>query len=97
MFTRLLSLWVTGALLLPLNWGTTLGSEDDDEDVTPTPDYDYNATFDYYLYNGTSVINYEMYEILHDTKNQGNTDSVSVYRHYGILAGLLVLHICQQT
>ncbi|KAK2902773.1 hypothetical protein Q8A67_007486 [Cirrhinus molitorella] len=96
MFTRLLSLWVTGALLLALNWGTTLGDEDY-EDVTPIPDYDYNATFDYYTYNGTASINYDVYEVLHDTKNQGNTDSVSVCRHYGILAGLLVLHICQQT
>ncbi len=31
--------------------GTTLGSEDYDDDVTPTPDYDYNSTFDYYLYS----------------------------------------------
>ncbi|KAL1259798.1 hypothetical protein QQF64_010375 [Cirrhinus molitorella] len=75
MFTRLLSLWVTGALLLALNWGTTLGDEDY-EDVTPIPDYDYNATFDYYTYNGTASINYDVYEVLHDTKNQGNTDSV---------------------
>ncbi|KTF76054.1 hypothetical protein cypCar_00019192 [Cyprinus carpio] len=95
MFTRLLSLWMTGALLLPLNWGSS--SDDDDyEDVTPTPDYDYNVTFDYYLYNGTEephVLNVES-KVL---PNQGNTDSLSVYRHYGILAGLLVLHICQQT
>ncbi|KTF87282.1 hypothetical protein cypCar_00021574 [Cyprinus carpio] len=66
MFTRLLSLWVTGALLLPLNWGTTLGIEDYDEDVTPTPDYDYP------LYDDKSF-NYENYVILNDTKNQGNT------------------------
>ncbi|XDV40612.1 hypothetical protein PO909_009656 [Leuciscus waleckii] len=96
MFTRLLFLWLTGALLLPLNWGTAFSSEDD-EDVTPTPDYDYNSTFDYYMYNVTETVNYDIFEILPDTRNQrnqGNTDSVSVYRHYGILVGLMVLLIC---
>ncbi|KAK7147041.1 hypothetical protein R3I94_009780 [Phoxinus phoxinus] len=95
MFTRLLFLWLTGALLLPLNCGTAFGN--DYEDTTPTPDYDYNSTFDYYMYNITESINYDIYAVLHDTRNQGNTDSVSVYRHYGILVGLLVLQICQQT
>ncbi|KAG1962025.1 hypothetical protein F2P79_005779 [Pimephales promelas] len=80
MFTRLLFLWVTGALLLPLNWGTAFGSEED-EDMTPTPDYDYNnSTYDYYTFNDTGNINvnYELYEVLPDSRHQGNTGSVPV-------------------
>ncbi|KAK9960872.1 hypothetical protein ABG768_008706 [Culter alburnus] len=98
MFTRLLFFWLTGALLLPLIWGTALVNEEDEVMIT-TPDYDYNFTHDYYSYNET----YESLVILPDagipenTGNQGNTNSVSVYKHYGILAGLLVLQICQQT
>ncbi|KAI7806392.1 hypothetical protein IRJ41_005108 [Triplophysa rosa] len=85
MFTRLLSLWVTGALLLPLSCGS------EDEDVTPTSNYDYdyeNATLDYYTYNP------ESYEVLNVAKNK---DSVQVFRCDLILSGLLVILVCQQT
>ena len=98
MFTRLLSLWVTGALLMPLIWVNASSSEDY-EDVTPTPDFDYNVTFDYYLYNGTetSNANSELLEILPDTKNQGNTVLTPGHRYYVILAGLMAMKICKQT
>ncbi|TRY86389.1 hypothetical protein DNTS_012153 [Danionella cerebrum] len=91
MFSRLQSLWLSGALLLHLIWGGAFCSEIY-EDVTPTPDYDYNSTFDYYLYNGTETLpNYNVYSVLPDT------GTVLVFRHYVMFAGLVMMKICQQT
>ncbi|XP_010882965.1 uncharacterized protein LOC105018877 isoform X2 [Esox lucius] len=47
MYRRLLSLWVTGALLMPLCWANEEDHKDEYEDISPTPDYDFTATFDY--------------------------------------------------
>ncbi|CAB1334722.1 unnamed protein product [Coregonus sp. 'balchen'] len=52
MHRRLLSLWVTGALLLPLCWANQEDFEEEIDDYsTQTPDYDYNATFDYEMFS----------------------------------------------
>ncbi|KAI1886009.1 hypothetical protein AGOR_G00209630 [Albula goreensis] len=59
---RLLSLCLTGALLLPL----CQGNEEEynyDYEATATPDYDYNVTFDYIYLNNVSDVDYGLYEV----------------------------------
>ncbi|KAJ8398461.1 hypothetical protein AAFF_G00427160 [Aldrovandia affinis] len=72
---RLLSLCLTGALLLPL----CQGNDDEyvyDSDTTATPDYDYNATFDYMYYSNASQVDYRDFDIQipgnEDTKDTMN-------------------------
>ncbi|KAJ8287975.1 hypothetical protein COCON_G00006340 [Conger conger] len=61
---RLLSLWLTGILLLHLCQGN-VEEYDYDYNTTATPDYDYNVTFEYDYVDST--VNYESYEILKST------------------------------
>ncbi|KAJ8354650.1 hypothetical protein SKAU_G00222170 [Synaphobranchus kaupii] len=74
---KLLSLCLTGALLLPLCQGNDAEYDDeyDDEydyDTTAPPDYDYNATFDYEYLDNTSSLNYDLFEIM----KSGTEDTV---------------------
>ncbi|XP_069041035.1 uncharacterized protein [Lepisosteus oculatus] len=60
---RLLQLFLTGALLLPLCWGAERDYTQDYY-ATATPDYDEdNSTIDYFFWSNTSIKS-EVYEIL---------------------------------
>ncbi|KAL0985301.1 hypothetical protein UPYG_G00155210 [Umbra pygmaea] len=80
MHRRLLSLWVTGALLLPLCWASQEEYEftegDDLDNVTPTPDYDYDATFVYGFIYTSEEPDYSEFTFPGDNKTEiGNKTS----------------------
>ncbi|KAM4601244.1 uncharacterized protein ACJ7VT_021037 [Polymixia lowei] len=100
---RLFSLWLAGTLLLPCCWGNQGTSEDEDYDVTPTPEYDYNSTFDYMLitFDYNQEMNYSLFEVMGRGKSTDWSDSAT-NKASGIgrltpvlLLGLAVDQICQ--
>ncbi|KAF4087893.1 hypothetical protein AMELA_G00076670 [Ameiurus melas] len=111
MHTGLLSLWVTGALLLP----QCLGYMDDSEFYETQTAGDTNYTdysFEYETDDNTTSINYDLYvtpnqgnkngqsdsvsaEAVHDGMNPINDEASTMCRYYAVGLGLIVQRFCQ--